>query len=341
MGTASRRRGCRIAPGARRPLAGCRPARSPWRGPPRSRRSGGGGARSAPWSCPNPAGAITRALPVAWRTAASWSGARSASGGWWPTTESDPASVFQRCTTADPVGQGGRGERAPVDVEGGPVRQLDVGRTRFRDALVAEPSGRLASVPPDRVAARGRRRCSPRPGSGGARGRTRSGDRGRGPAAELVSRSCNSCELTPSSITTGSRVEPGLLEPRHGGAGVGQRLGSDADPGAPGPGLWARPCRATRPRPGRVPAAPAIAIGPSYRGAVSPPAPTTAEAQESSIAGAGPQPAAGFAPRPTAETVDARLFRRCPPPGAAGISRRARGLRTGRAVPRPRSAHRR
>ena len=85
---------------------GCRPARSPWTAPPRGPEIRWRRRSVRTLVLPEPAGAMTRAPPVAWLTAASWSGARSAPAAGEPTAESDPASVFQRWTIPTPLGRG-------------------------------------------------------------------------------------------------------------------------------------------------------------------------------------------------------------------------------------------
>ncbi len=69
---------------------------------------------------PEPAGAITRAPPTRWPTAASWSDARSASGGSGATAVRDPASVFQRCTMPTPPGRSGGANGPPSTYRGVP-----------------------------------------------------------------------------------------------------------------------------------------------------------------------------------------------------------------------------
>ena len=100
----------------------------------------------------------------------------------WPTAESDPASVFQRCTIRIPLATPGRSERSSVDVEGRPVGELDVGRSDLRQPPGGKTLARLCARATRSARRCGRRSCSPTRGSGGALVRTRIEGSGRGPA---------------------------------------------------------------------------------------------------------------------------------------------------------------
>ena len=130
---------------------------------------------------PEPAGAMTLAPPAVMAHRRQLVAARSASGVRWPTAESDPASVFQRCTTPDPVapGWGRRVLRRRRGVSRRPARcRPGPDSVTPRWANSGRPCARAT-----RSALRcGRRSCSPTPGNEGALGRTRNGDSGRGPA---------------------------------------------------------------------------------------------------------------------------------------------------------------
>ena len=131
---------------------------------------------------PEPAGAMTLAPPVGWLTAASWSGARSASGGAVTDRREGSRLRVPAVHDADPVGVRGGGERSSVDVEGRAVGQLDVGRVRLLDTAGPRSSWRPCARATRSALRCGRRSCSPTPGNGGAPGRTRSGGAGRGRA---------------------------------------------------------------------------------------------------------------------------------------------------------------
>ena len=62
--------------------------------------------------------------------------------------------MFHRWTIPIPL-EGGGGKGSSVDVEGSPVSQLDVRRTRFLDALVGASPDRLAPMPPNRISTPG------------------------------------------------------------------------------------------------------------------------------------------------------------------------------------------
>ena len=88
---------------------------------------------------PEPAGAMTLAPPAGWLTAASWSAARSASGMQWPIAESDPASVFQRCTIRIPPA-------SLVGANGPPSTQRGVPSASSMSAVSDSSSPRVAKL---------------------------------------------------------------------------------------------------------------------------------------------------------------------------------------------------
>ncbi len=169
---------------------------------------------------------------------------------------------------SDPVAGVGGGEGPSVDVEGRPVRQLDVGRTR----LLTRP-GRRTFWPPCGRATKSNLRSGRRSEFAQTRKWRRSRENSKWGSssytgAVLVSRSWNSAESTPNSITTGSRPNQAwcsLVTAALGSASVSgaiERRGHRAHgSGASIPG------ETTTPRPSS--GGPGIAIGPRYRGAVS------------------------------------------------------------------------
>ena len=195
---------------------------------------------------PEPAGAITRAGPDGWVTAASWSGASAARGVSWPAGTNDPASTFQRWTTAIPSSAGGCG--------GPPSTKTGVPSARVTSA--APPSctpwsaNRRAAFRPCHHTSRRRRehrRRWPRPGSAGAPRAARTP--GSGHRAGRRSSSCGAAHRRRHR----ARSPPAGAEPRPGGGrppprratGVRQRRpGRAANPTtAPAPPVLLAPPR--------------------------------------------------------------------------------------------------
>ena len=210
---------------------------------------------------PEPAGAITRAPPAGWLTAASWSGARSASGGWLATADKDPASVFHRCTTPMPEGRGGGANGPPSTYRGVPSDQQDVSRTCFHDAVIRKASGGLASVPPDRVSAPGvivvgpdeELKALPRELEPGAEVIHR-------PLVDLRNHAAPSGQGPTPRPPAGAQTMPDEESPARAKR-VGEGFGFDDEPGALLPRLRWGPLRAARQRHGQALGGPGNAIG--------------------------------------------------------------------------------
>ena len=167
---------------------------------------------------PDPAGAITRAGPAPWATAASWSGASSAVGG-----RVGGGATARRPSSTD-VGGGRRRRRSthvradargpPSTHAGRPVGQHGRRPGRPGSPRAPEPLG-LAGPPPDRLAVAGVVGVGPdeevqpvqpglEPGARPSRARPpRPGARGTGPGRR------------PASTTTGSALRPGPVQPAH------------------------------------------------------------------------------------------------------------------------------
>ena len=165
---------------------------------------------------PDPAGAMTRAGPDPWATAASWSGARSAAGrrpggGTGPdVARLDRLGVARR--PHPPASAAGVvAPRAAVDPRRGAVGQQHVaGVRRPRRGRAASAPAFRALRPHHQIGSprRGRRRCWPTPGSGAGRAvEVEAGRQGRRSSSEAVGPqergARNSAGSTPRATTTG------------------------------------------------------------------------------------------------------------------------------------------
>ncbi len=104
---------------------------------------------------PDPAGAITRAAPDRWPTAASWSGASSARGSPWVAGWRRPDSALQRWTTPTPEGRDGGSGGPPSMNRGVPSARVMSAGPPDGGSAGRGGAGRLPAVPPDRLAGPG------------------------------------------------------------------------------------------------------------------------------------------------------------------------------------------
>ena len=142
-----------------------------------------------------------------------------------------------------PTSSGANGRRGPPSTHAGEPSGSTMSAGPSPD-LGGTEAGRLAAPPPDRRRRSGRRRRSPR--RDGAAGRTRA--RSAGPSvhgsttSDVGSR--KSAGSTASSITTGSRLTPALVQPLHRRGRVSQHGVVDGHDRCADPGRRDRTARA-------------------------------------------------------------------------------------------------
>ncbi len=179
---------------------------------------------------PDPAGAMTRAGPPTWATAASWSGARSAWGAVAAgTTVSTPRSTESLCTTARP---GGAGIRGPPSIHAG-VPSGSVMSASPSGVLVAASSSRAALTAHHQTGSPARasyvlaqvRKCR-RSNQGSASGAARHGSIGNDCGSRKRAGS------SPRAMTTGSRASHAACRRATAAAGSASTASSIVTTGA-------------------------------------------------------------------------------------------------------------